>query len=707
VPVPALPSRSGRSVPRGRRPDAVQRYLPSLPDAVVYAVLTGIAYLALRLASGSNGYPSTGLLIQFQALALLVYVALIMLLGLYDHPVAPTPREELRRTLVPVSLAMLCAFGVTLLGIGEFQASVPVLAAWPPILFVGAIVRVRLSWLVSAPARALAPTYTAIDSGLHSSDLIVLMQALTRHLVASAGVQGCRIFTLSSDRKALVLRGSATVADLDPTAERLQRPPRLRIPLAGVPLLDDLLMREDWLHIRPSGSPAAEHTAIARLLSEPGPGEVLSVGALRVTDAAVGVVCVVSSAADATPSRRERVLKTVEAELGRQEPSLERALRLRALSSLDNRWWPMVRGLPYGVAMANAATRVVAVSPAAQESLGRDASVLVGKRLCERGAACECVIHTSVRTGTQQLSDCGTVFGGEGLADASMPASIWPIHSASGETELIMVALGPAAIAPGTPQVPFMGAEVAAMISHELRAPLATLRMSSELALEDDIDPDHQRDLLTVISRQVGRLDRLVQDLADIFRLQAGQLQLQREPLDLAALCEEVVADQQQAGYDHRIFIKQTDDVPLVAVDRLKVRTVLSNIIGNAIKYAPAETEIAVHVDADPEIITISVQDQGPGIPAEHLPHVFDQFYRVNSGEGRPKGYGLGLYIARTLVELHGGRIWAESEPGKGARFTFTLPVRPAASNGIGPGGGAATPFRAPHTGTKAQTLTA
>lgn len=707
MPVPALPSRSGRSAPSRRRTDAVQRYLPSLPDAVVYAVLTGISYAALWLAGGDSGYPSAGLLIQFQALALLVYVALIMLLGLYDHPVAPTPREELRRTLVPVSLAMLCAFGVTLLGIGQFQASVPVLAAWPPILLLGAAVRVRLSWLVSAPARALIPSYTAVDSGLHSSDLIVLMQALTRHLVASTGVRGCRVFTLSSDRKALVLRGSATAADLDPTAERLQRPPRLRIPLAGVPLLDDLLLREDWLHIRPGNSPAAEHTAIARLLSEPGTGEVLSVGALHVTDAAVGVVCVVYATSDASPARRERVLATVETEISRHEASLERALRLRALSSLDNRWWPMVRGLPYGVAMANAATRVLAVSPAAQESLGRDASHMVGKRLCERGATCECVIHMSVRAGSQQLSDCGTVFGTDGLLDATMPASIWPIHSASGETELIMVALGPAALSAGAAPAPFMGAEVAAMISHELRAPLATLRMSSELALEDDIDPDHQRDLLTVISRQVGRLDRLVQDLADIFRLQAGQLQLQREPIDLTAMCEEVVADQQQAGYDHHILIKQSSDVPLVAADRLKVRTVLSNIVGNAIKYAPAETEITVFVDADPEIISIAVQDQGPGIPAEHLPHIFDQFYRVNSGEGRPKGYGLGLYIARTLVELHGGRIWAESEPGKGARFTFTLPLRPASVNGLGPGGATADPFRAPHTGVQAQTLTA
>jgi two-component sensor histidine kinase len=707
VPSPPRASRPRRGASSARRPDAIQRYLPSLPDAAVYAVPVALCYLVLGLVFGRDDAPRLGLLVEFQALALLVFVALLMLLGMYDRPVAATPRAELRRTFVPVSLAMLCAFGVTLLGIGDTRLSLPILAAWPVTALVGAGVRVRLAWLVSAPAQALVPQLSAVESGLHSSDLVVLMQSITRNLVATTGVRGCRIFSLSSDRAALVLRGSATGNDLDPTTDRVPRPPRLRIPLASVPLLDDVLVRPGWLHVRPGITATEDGAAIARLLCEPRPGETLSVSALIVSDAPVGVVCVVSGPLDTSPARRGRTLRLVEAELSHRQGAIERALRLRALSSLDSGWWPMVRALPYGVAVANAATRIVAVSPTAEEALGRAASALVGRRLCQGGTDCNCAIHVAIRSGEQVPSDCGTVFGADGATDGTLPASIWPIRAPTGETELVMVALGPAPANGGAPAAPFMGAEVAAMISHELRAPLATLRMSSELALEDDIDPEHQRDLLAVISRQVSRLDRLVQDLADIFRLQAGQLQLQREPLDLPALCEEVIADQQHAGFDHRISQVLTGDVPLVAADRLKVRTVLSNIVGNAIKYAPAETAISVTLETLPDIVRISVQDEGPGIPPEHLPHIFDQFYRVQSGEGRPKGYGLGLYIARTLVELHGGRIWAESEVGRGTRFTFTLPLRPAGAVGAGPQGAISEPSHPEHTGAKAQPLTA
>lgn len=205
--------------------------------------------------------------------------------------------------------------------------------------------------------------------------------------------------------------------------------------------------------------------------------------------------------------------------------------------------------------------------------------------------------------------------------------------------------------------------------------PLATLRGASELALEDDIDPAQRRDLLTMISRQVNRLDRLVQDLADIFRLQSGQLQLNRAPVDLHALCEEVIADQYQPEYDHFITPVISEGLPAVPADRLKLRAVLGNIIGNAVKYSPPGTAILVSAGMVGNEINIAVQDEGPGISPEHLPHIFDQFYRAQPTQARAKGYGLGLYIARTLIELHGGTIQVTSELGRGTRFILTLPL--------------------------------
>ncbi len=220
-----------------------------------------------------------------------------------------------------------------------------------------------------------------------------------------------------------------------------------------------------------------------------------------------------------------------------------------------------------------------------------------------------------------------------------------------------------------------MGVQVAAMLSHELSAPLATLRMASELALEDDIDPEQRRQLLGQISQQVARIDKRLQELADVFRLQDGKLQLRRDVIDVPDLCREVIADLRVSRAGQHIGLVHDNDLPAVAGDRLKLSTVLSNIINNAIKYTPAGSSVTVAITSDQDGVRLSVADTGPGIDAEHLPRLFDQFYRAHAEGDGPKGYGLGLFIARTMVELHGGRIWAESEMGRGSCFNVVLPA--------------------------------
>jgi signal transduction histidine kinase len=231
-------------------------------------------------------------------------------------------------------------------------------------------------------------------------------------------------------------------------------------------------------------------------------------------------------------------------------------------------------------------------------------------------------------------------------------------------------------------------AEIAAMIAHELTAPIAALRMSADLMLSGSVPPADQTRLLTIVHRQATRIERLVREVVDVFRYQDGQLQRCDEPVDLLGLCEEVVADMQSLTGDHELMVVHENPTTTVVADRAKLRAVLSNLIGNAIKYSPAGTTITVIVRCFGRHLTVSVQDEGPGIAAEHLPYVFDRFFRVRSGAAAPSGYGLGLHIAQRLVELHGGRIWADSTPGQGSRFTFCLLMTASTATGDQPAAG-------------------
>ena len=125
----------------------------------------------------------------------------------------------------------------------------------------------------------------------------------------------------------------------------------------------------------------------------------------------------------------------------------------------------------------------------------------------------------------------------------------------------------------------------------------------------------------------------------------------------------------------HRVRAHVPDDLPALLLDYVEIDQVLSNLVENATKYAPDGSEIDLLVHRANGEVHVAVEDRGSGIPAASLPHLFDAFYRVSDGTPRPAGFGLGVAVARGLIEAHGGRIWAENRPGGGARFTFTLPV--------------------------------
>ncbi len=208
-------------------------------------------------------------------------------------------------------------------------------------------------------------------------------------------------------------------------------------------------------------------------------------------------------------------------------------------------------------------------------------------------------------------------------------------------------------------------------ISHELRTPLAVLQGELE-AMVDGVYPADDAHLATTLE-ETRVLARHIDDLRTLALAEAGTLALHREPTDLGVLVEEVAAAFRTSAdaVSATIETSVTDDVPLLDVDPVRIREVLGNLVGNALRYAPAGSAVTVAASVTaPGRVAVSVRDAGPGISADLLPHVFERF--AKSTESR--GSGLGLAIARQLVEAHGGTISAMSRPGEGTSIRFELP---------------------------------
>jgi signal transduction histidine kinase len=218
--------------------------------------------------------------------------------------------------------------------------------------------------------------------------------------------------------------------------------------------------------------------------------------------------------------------------------------------------------------------------------------------------------------------------------------------------------------------------ELVANVSHELKTPIAALQAQLENLLDGVEEP--RPELLAVMLQQTERLSRLVEQLLDLSRLESGDIPMRIEPVALAPLVDRVVGEVRVARPDREIRVHNEvpEDFPPVAADRERIHQVLMNLLDNAFRFTPPGGVVTVSAVGRGEVSEVSVADTGPGIPSEHLPYVFERFYRVDPSRSREDGgTGIGLAIARSVIEAHGGRIWAESRVGRGSRFTFALPV--------------------------------
>ncbi len=221
--------------------------------------------------------------------------------------------------------------------------------------------------------------------------------------------------------------------------------------------------------------------------------------------------------------------------------------------------------------------------------------------------------------------------------------------------------------------------DVLAVVSHDLGNPLSAIRLSTSLLLRRppaDRAAQEERKQLENIRASVDQMERLIKDLLDVKRIEAGLLSLEREPCVVSVLMREIAdtAERWIEGKTLRITLDSTNEPVHVYADPQRVVQVFSNLVGNAARFAPTGGEIVLRSRREGDQVRFSVADTGPGIPVEHLPHIFDRFWQA-SRTGR-HGIGLGLAIVKGIVEAHGGRVWAESVLGAGSTFHFTLPLR-------------------------------
>ncbi len=216
------------------------------------------------------------------------------------------------------------------------------------------------------------------------------------------------------------------------------------------------------------------------------------------------------------------------------------------------------------------------------------------------------------------------------------------------------------------------------MISHELRAPLTNIQGALEILIPPGSEPDPPttKEMLGIIEQQSQRLVDLVEDVLRISRIQAGRLVLRPTQVEIGPLLSRVAAVFESETANHRFRVRLDNDAASVWADRDRVEEILSYLLDNAVKFSPQGGTILIDVSRRGEDQVLSVSDPGVGIPARDLDRIFDKFHRVDSSDAKETyGHGLGLYLARQLVEAHGGRIWAESRLKAGSTFYFTLPT--------------------------------
>ena len=344
----------------------------------------------------------------------------------------------------------------------------------------------------------------------------------------------------------------------------------------------------------------------------------------------------------------------------------------------------VIRSIAQGLIVVDKSGKVMMMNPAAEQLLGASKKDKIGRNVLENLKQEQLV--SLARPSTRKEDKEIELFSPRDETKKILRASTAVIENENGQTVGMVSVLSDIT---KQKELDELKANFVANVSHELRTPLVAMEKSISLILSKTAGPltEAQGQFLTIAQRNIKRLSRLIDDLLDLSKLEAGKMELKEQLSSLGKLIDESVEsfDTWAKQKSVKIITNIHEGLPLANLDPDRVTQVLNNLLGNAIKFTPNDGNITVEAMwlKEKKEIKVSVADNGIGIDQENLAKVFDKFY---SGGERIStdisGTGIGLSVAKEIVVLHGGKIWAESQKGEGAKFIFTLPLKPE-GNGL------------------------
>jgi PAS domain S-box-containing protein len=364
---------------------------------------------------------------------------------------------------------------------------------------------------------------------------------------------------------------------------------------------------------------------------------------------------------------RVAILEQVDAE--RQAIAAENVWLLREAQRAHAQHQYLFEGIADAILLADSVSRYIDANPAAERLLGYSKDELLSLRVAD------IVAYQPAWTDAEWER-----FQHDGVWDGEVELLHKDGHLIPAEVRASRVELPDGAVFASVMrdisdrrQIEKMQSEFTTLITHELKAPLTSLKGFAQLLQRRR---EYDDGAVEVILGRTNHLERLINDLLDVASTDSGKLTLRRTNVDLVTVAGRNVEQAQATTSAHEIRFSAPREAIVGWWDSGRLSQVLQNLLANAIKYSPYGGVIEVTVDASDGAGRISVSDDGIGIPAGALPHVFERFYRVEAVEhSTVQGLGIGLYIARTLVEAHGGRLWATSTPGRGSTFAVSLPL--------------------------------
>jgi NtrC-family two-component system sensor histidine kinase KinB len=338
----------------------------------------------------------------------------------------------------------------------------------------------------------------------------------------------------------------------------------------------------------------------------------------------------------------------------------------------------VIRSIAEGLVVVDAQGKVIMMNPAAERLLGVSRKDKIGKPISEN-LKDEQLVSIVKGTGEKEQDREIELVSQKDETKKILRASSAVIENENGQTVGMVSMLSDIT---KQKELDRMKSNFVANVSHELRTPLVAMEKSVSLILSKTAGPltENQEQFLSIAERNLKRLSLLINDLLDLSKLEAGKMEVKRQVASIRKVIDDSLQTLENWAKTKSIILEKEiqEGLPEVNLDPDRIIQVLTNLVGNAIKFTPANGTITVaaQLHKDKDELEVSVKDSGIGIAAENLDKVFNKFYQVGERASTDiSGTGIGLSICKEIVELHGGKIWVESEKGSGAKFTFTLPI--------------------------------